>query len=41
MYSLLGSHIDIYGWDESQRDVIHEQNHHVNVEWFQINFPCF
>lgn len=42
MYSLLGkSHIDIYGWDGSKRDVIHKQNHHVIVERFPINFFMF
>lgn len=32
---------DIYGWDESKRDVIHKQNHHVIVEWFPIHFFMF
>lgn len=35
------SHIEIYGWDESNRDVIHKQNHHIIVEWFKIPFYDF
>lgn len=23
------------------RDVIHKQNHHISVEWFQMIFACF
>lgn len=38
---IVGQKSQIYGWDESKRDVIHKQNHRVIVEWFPIHFFMF